>query len=60
MASYPGVRFTLDVCEPADAMRQVRKAEVDFALTFAIAAQEGVLVEYSETAPVYALLREGR
>ncbi len=54
--SHPGVRFMLDVCAPAEATRKVRVGEVDLALTFAIAAQEGIQVEYSEVAPIYALV----
>ena len=55
-AIHPGVRFMLDVCAPAEATRQVRVGEVDLALSFAIAAQEGIQVEYSEVAPIYALV----
>ena len=54
---HPGVRFTLDVSPPAEATRKVRAAEVDIALTFAIAAQHGVEVEHSEAAPVFALVQ---
>lgn len=54
--TQPGVRFSLDVGAPAEATRKVRAGEVDVALTFAIAAQEGIHAEYSETAPVYALV----
>jgi DNA-binding transcriptional LysR family regulator len=53
---YPGVRFSLDVVGPAEATRKVRAAEVDAALTFAIAAQPGIQVEHSEPAPVFALV----
>ena len=54
--THPGVRFMLDVCAPAEATRKVRAGEVDVALSFAIAAQEGIQVEYSEVAPIYALV----
>lgn len=53
---HPGVRFSLDVGAPADVTRKVRAGEVDLALSFAIAAQEGIQVEHSEIAPVYALV----
>lgn len=52
--SYPGVVFTLEVCGPAAATRMVGEGDADIALTFTIAAQEGVQVEYSETAPIFA------
>ena len=51
---YPGVSFSLEVCAPAAATRMVREGLADLALTFAIAAQEGIEVVYSEAAPVYA------
>lgn len=53
---HPGVRFTLEVCSPAEATRAVRAGGADVALSFAMAAQEGIHVEYSEDAPVYALV----
>jgi DNA-binding transcriptional LysR family regulator len=53
---YPGVRFSLDVATSAAASLKVRTAEVDVALTFAIAAQQGIQVEHSEAAPVFALV----
>lgn len=54
---HPGVRFTLAVSPPAEATRKVRAAEVDIALTFAIAAQQGIQVEHSEASPVFALVQ---
>lgn len=51
---YPGVMFSLDVCTPALATKMVREGIADVALTFTIAAQEGIYVEYSEAAPIYA------
>jgi DNA-binding transcriptional LysR family regulator len=51
---YPGVMFSLDVCAPALATKMVREGIADVALTFTIAAQEGIYVEYAEAAPIYA------
>lgn len=51
---YPGVMFSLDVCTPALATKMVREGIADVALTFTIAAQEGICAEYSEAAPIYA------
>lgn len=51
---HPGVTFALEVCAPAAATQLVREGAADLALTFAIAAQEGIDVAYSETAPVHA------
>lgn len=53
---HPGVRFFLDVAAPGEVTRKVRAADVDLALTFAIAAQHGIQVEHSERAPVFALV----
>jgi len=52
--AHPGVVFALEVCAPAVATRLVREGEADVALTFTIAAQEGVHVAYSEPAPIFA------
>lgn len=52
--SYPGVTFSMINCEPAQVTRHVREGIVDLGLTFATAAQEGIRVEHSEVAPVYA------
>lgn len=52
--AYPGAMFSLDVCTPAVATKMVREGIADVALTFTIAAQEGIYVEYSEAAPIYA------
>ena len=51
---YPGVVFALEVATSAESTRLVREGDVDIALTFAIADQAGIAVEYSEVAPVYA------
>ncbi len=51
---HPGVTFALEVRAPEAATRMVREGEVDLALTFAVAAQQGIEVAYSETAPVHA------
>jgi DNA-binding transcriptional LysR family regulator len=51
---HPGATFTLEVCPPATASRHVREGTVDLALTFTIAPQEGIHVEYAEAAPIYA------
>lgn len=52
--AHPGVAFILDVCGPALATGKVREGTADIALTFTIAAQEGIYVEYAERAPMYA------
>jgi len=51
---FPGVAFSLDVATAAECTRLVREGDVDIALTFAIADQAGIAVEYSEVAPVFA------
>lgn len=51
---YPGVTFALEVVTAAEATRMVRAGDVDIALTFAIADQAGIAVEYSEAAPIFA------
>lgn len=52
--AHPGVGFSLEVCHPARASTLVYEGEADIALTFTIAPQEGIQVEYSEKAPIYA------
>lgn len=51
---HPGVAFSVEVVTSAEATRLVREGDVDLALTFAIADQAGIAVEYSEVAPVFA------
>ncbi|MES4904532.1 MULTISPECIES: LysR family transcriptional regulator [unclassified Streptomyces] len=58
-ASFPGVRFRLRVTSPAEATREVREGTADLAVTYSVAPEEGVRVEYSRRQPIHALVPAG-
>lgn len=53
---YPGVRFRLQVGSPIEATHRVCDGDTDLALTLSLAPEKNVTVEYSERAPIYALM----
>jgi DNA-binding transcriptional LysR family regulator len=55
-AKYPGVRFRLDVSGPAAATQKVRDGTVDLAVTYSLAPEKGIKVEYSRQQRIYALM----
>jgi DNA-binding transcriptional LysR family regulator len=56
--NYPGVRFRLNVTGPAAATQQVREGTVDLALTYSLAPEKDIKVEYSQRQPIYALMSD--
>ncbi|KVL29668.1 LysR family transcriptional regulator [Burkholderia territorii] len=56
-ARHPGVDFSVWVVSPAEATRRVRDGDADIGLTFSLAPEQGVRVEHTERAPVFALVR---
>ncbi|TNC21424.1 LysR family transcriptional regulator [Amycolatopsis alkalitolerans] len=53
---HPGVRFRLNVTGPAEATQQVKEGAVDLAVTYSLAPETGIRVEYSRQQPIYALM----
>ncbi|WP_456695389.1 LysR family transcriptional regulator [Aeromicrobium sp. P5_D10] len=56
---HPGVRFHLDVVDPAVATQLVVDGSRDIAVTFSMAPESGVRVEHSHQEPIVALMAEG-
>ncbi|WP_433177838.1 LysR family transcriptional regulator [Actinoallomurus sp. CA-150999] len=57
--SYPGVRFRLRVETPSAATDAVREGTADLAVTYALAPEPDVKVEYSAAQPIHALVPAG-
>ncbi|UKY55019.1 LysR family transcriptional regulator [Streptomyces inhibens] len=57
--THPGVRFHLHVTTPGDATRRVRDGEADLAVTYSLAPEEGIKVEYALRQPILALVPTG-
>jgi DNA-binding transcriptional LysR family regulator len=55
---HPGVRFRLNVTGPAAATQQVRDGTVDLAVTYSLAPEKGIKVEYSRQQRIYALMSD--
>ncbi|HEX6358540.1 LysR family transcriptional regulator [Actinophytocola sp.] len=53
---HPGIRFRLNVVDPAAATQQVRDGVADLAVTDGAVPEKGVRVEYSRRQPIYALM----
>jgi DNA-binding transcriptional LysR family regulator len=57
-SARPGIRFQILVGSAAEATGMVRTGQADLALTFTVAPERDIHVEYSAPCPVYALVRE--
>jgi DNA-binding transcriptional LysR family regulator len=55
---HPGVRFRLNVTGPAAATQQVRDGTVDLAVTYSLAPEKDIKVEYSQQQPIYVLMAD--
>ena len=55
---HPGVRFRLNVTGPAAATQQVRDGTVDLAVTYSLAPEKDITVEYSQQQPIYVLMAD--
>jgi len=53
---YSGVRFRLNVLGPAAATQQVRDGTVDLAVTYSLAPDKDIKVEFSQPQPICALM----
>ncbi|MGI5127558.1 LysR family transcriptional regulator [Pseudonocardia sp. CA-107938] len=54
--TYPGVRFRLNVGGPAAATQQVRDGTVDLAITYSLAPEKDIEVQFSQPQPICALM----
>jgi DNA-binding transcriptional LysR family regulator len=57
LESSPGTRFELTVTAPQDVTLRVRNGDADIGLTFSVARDPEIRVEYARGAPIYALMR---
>lgn len=57
--NYPGVHFQLHVTSPGGATQEVRDGTADLAITYSLAPEKDIRVEFSEAQPVYALMPTG-
>jgi DNA-binding transcriptional LysR family regulator len=55
---HPGVRFRLNVTGPTAATQQVRDGTVDLAVTYSLAPEKDIKVEYSQQQPIYVLMAD--
>ena len=55
---HPGVRFRLNVTGPGAATQQVRDGTVDLAVTYSLAPEKDIKVEYSQVQPIYVLMAD--
>jgi DNA-binding transcriptional LysR family regulator len=53
---YSGVRFRLNVAGPATATREVRDGTVDLAVTYSLAPEKDIEVQYTRQQPICALM----
>ena len=53
----PGTRFELTVAAPQDVTLRVRNGDADIGLTFSVARDPEIRVEYARSAPIYALMK---
>ncbi|MEE1802696.1 LysR substrate-binding domain-containing protein [Streptomyces sp. NPDC101062] len=56
---YPGVQFQLHVTSPGGATQQVRDGTADLAVTYSLAPEKDIRVEFSAAQPIYALMPDG-
>jgi DNA-binding transcriptional LysR family regulator len=57
LKTWPATHFQLDVSAPAVATQRVRDGTADLAVCFSIAPEKDIHVQYSQRAPIFALVR---
>lgn len=55
-AVHAETKFQLHVAPPDETMRRVRDGDADIGMTFSMAPEKGIRVEYAERAPIFALV----
>jgi DNA-binding transcriptional LysR family regulator len=55
-SAYPGIHFELKVGPPGTVTNLVREGHIDLGVTFVVAPEPGVRVEYQGRAPIMALM----
>jgi DNA-binding transcriptional LysR family regulator len=57
LKTHPATHFQLDVSAPSVATQRVREGTADIAVCFSIAPEKDINVQYSQRAPIFALVR---